>query len=146
MRWVFLAEDDFGEEPQKEFPEDFSKVEADGHGDGVDLVAKDATQPVARPDFTVVFAMADDRFDRISALLTFAFYGRDAAFLARQNDLGFALARIDSVAAIPQIDLRFFRRNPAERLNLREHAAECVPIIRPSVMRNCCDNEVAFIR
>jgi hypothetical protein len=58
--------------------------------------------------------MADNGFDRISALLTFAFYGRDVAFLPRQNDLGSLSLVSIPWPRYPQIDLCFFWRNPAE--------------------------------
>ena len=57
------------QQPQKDFPQDFTEIEADALDEGIDLIAAFAQKPVAWTNRTVVFAVADDRFDRDATLL-----------------------------------------------------------------------------
>jgi len=50
-------------QPQKDFPEYLSEIEADSHGNGVDLVTKLAFESVSGANLAVVFDVADNWFD-----------------------------------------------------------------------------------
>ena len=88
MALALLSKEEAEEQIRKDPPQDLSEIEADGHGEGVDLIAVFAVEPVAGTYFTIVLAMANDRLDGIATLLA-SFLGRgDVAFLSGKNDLG----------------------------------------------------------
>jgi hypothetical protein len=56
-------------QPQKDVAEDFPHIVANGHPEGVDFVANLPLQPVFGSGFSVIFTVANDRFDGITALI-----------------------------------------------------------------------------
>ena len=73
-------------QPQKDFPQYLSEIEANCHGDGVDLVARRALEPVAGADLAVVFDMADNWFDGIASFLSLSFGRGNTPLLSSQNN------------------------------------------------------------
>ena len=143
MALALLSKEEAEEQIRKNPPQDLSEVEADRHGEGVDLIAAFTLEPVAGTDFTVVLAMANDRFDGIATLLA-SFHGQgDVAFLSGKNDLGLIVC--EPMAAITQINIDFLRHCPRKFFDLPQNRRQRASIIGPAVMGHGSDNEVAGI-
>ena len=116
MALALLSKEEAEEQIRKDPPQDLSEIEADRHGEGVDLIAAFAPEPVTRTDFAVVLAMANDRFDGVATLLA-SFLGRgDVAFLSGKNDLGLIVC--EPMAAITQINIDFLRCRSCQPFDL----------------------------
>ena len=81
-----MARDEGEEEMRKNPPRDLSEIEADCHGEGVDLVAAFALEPVTRTDFAAIFAVSDNGLDGIATFLAASLDRGDLALLTGQND------------------------------------------------------------
>ncbi len=131
-----------GYQIQKDPPEDLSEIKADRQGQGIDLVTGFAMEPVAGTNFTIILAMANNGLDGVAAFLAFSLGGRDAAFLAGQDNLDIAF--LDAVTTVPKIHVTFVRFDARQACDLFDHSLQRMPIIRPAMMRHGAYDEVAF--